>query len=405
MVTFFRLTFLQKSSKLERILDQITLYLFIKNLFLYLQNHIQSLNLMLDKEYNSQLMNYSELLFFGSFIVFVTGFLMLDLGVLDKRNHLVSFKEALFYTFLWISVSILFYILLIHHGEWIHLGNNGNLDELRKLVDRYDHPINIEGLDYSAALEVYKKNLALEFLTGYVIEKMLSMDNIFVMVLIFYAFNVSPLYYRRVLFWGILAAIVFRFLFIFTASAIIHEFEWVLYLFGGLLVYTGLKMLYEGNAQESINAKNHPVVKFASKYLPVYPKFVQHHFFIRKEGKLLITPLFIVLMVIEFSDVVFAVDSIPAIFAVTSDPYIIFFSNVFAILGLRALFFIIIKVISIFRFLKPGLSILLIFIGVKMLIPDFLKEIGYATIYSLYTILGVMVISILLSIIFPAKKQ
>lgn len=348
-------------------------------------------------------MNPAELIFFSVFLVVIIGFLLLDLGVLDKRNHLVSFKEALFYTCLWISISLLFYVLLIFHGELIHIGNNGNLADIQALIKRYDHPIRIDGLDYQAALEVYKKNLALEFLTGYVIEKMLSFDNIFVMVVIFYAFRVNPLYYRRVLFYGILAAIVFRFIFIFAASALIHQFHWVIYIFGILLLYTGLKMVFVRESDNSINSGKHPVVRFASRYLPVYPRFVQHHFFVRKAGKLMVTPLFITLLVIEFTDVLFAFDSIPAIFAVTSDPYIIFFSNIFAILGLRAMFFMLIKVIDLFRFLKAGLSVLLVFIGTKMLIADWLKEVGFTTAHSLYIILGIMAVAIVASLIWPKR--
>jgi tellurite resistance protein TerC len=348
-------------------------------------------------------MNSPEIIFFTVFIVFVVSFLLLDLGVLDKKNHVVPFREALLYTCLWISVSIGFYVLLIYHGNWIHIGADGTIAEIKELIARYGHPINVDGLDYSEAIKIYNKNLALEFITGYVIEKMLSLDNIFVMVVIFYAFKVNPLYYRRVLFYGILAAVVFRFIFIFTASAIIHQFHWVLYLFGILLIYTGIKMLFE-KGDHHISTKDHPVVKFASKYLPVYPTFVRHHFLIRKNGKLMITPLFLTLMVIEFSDVIFAVDSIPAIFAITSDPYIIFFSNVFAILGLRAMFFMLVNIIDIFRFLKVGLAVLLSFIGFKMIFADLLKDAGFTTAYSLYIILGILILSIVLSLIFPDKK-
>ncbi len=345
-----------------------------------------------------------ELIFFISFIVIITGLLLLDLGVFDKENHIVSFKSALLYTFLWITLSLGFYILLIFHGDWIHLGPDGSLEELKSIVIRYEHPINIEGLNYQSALKIYEKNLALEFLTGYVIEWMLSLDNIFVMVVIFFAFKVNPLYYRRVLFYGILAAVVFRFLFIFSASALISKFHWILYIFGILLIFTGIKMFFE-KEKTKIDTKNHPVVRFASKYLPVYPSFVREHFFVRKAGKLMITPLFITLMVIEFSDVVFAVDSIPAIFAVTKDPYIIFFSNVFAILGLRSMFFVLVRVITIFRFLKTGLAFLMTFIGFKMMFSDWLKDIGFTTAHSLYVILTIMVLSITLSLLIPEKKE
>ena len=350
-------------------------------------------------------MNPNELLFFSVFVAVISGVLMLDLGVFDKRNHIVPFKEALIYTILWVSVSLGFYVLLIFHGEWIHMGGEGSVDEIRLLIEKYGHPVKIDGLDYSEALRLYNNNLALEFLTGYLIEKALSVDNIFVMVMVFYAFRVEPRYYRRVLFWGILAAIVLRFIFIFSASALIIRFEWVLILFGLLLVYTGIKMFLTRNSkEEKIDVATHPVVKFASTHFPVYPTFVRHHFFITDHGKRYITPLFIVLMVIEFSDLIFAVDSIPAIFSVTKDPYIVFFSNVFAILGLRALFFMVVNVIDLFRYLKTGLAVLLVFIGIKMLVGHWLKEAGFTTAHSLYVILFILVVSILASIIFPQKK-
>lgn len=307
-------------------------------------------------------------------------------------------------TIVWVSVSLGFYVLLIFHGDWIHMGGRGSSEEINLLIARYGHPVNVEGLDYESALTVYNNNLALEFLTGYLIEKALSVDNIFVMVMIFYAFRVEPRYYRRVLFWGILAAIVLRFIFIFSASAIILRFEWVLYLFGLLLVYTGVRMFLTRNHEEKIEVKTHPVVRFASSHFPVYPAFVRHHFFIRKNGKQYITPLFIVLMVIEFSDLIFAVDSIPAIFSVTTDPYVVFFSNVFAILGLRALFFMVVNVIDLFRYLKTGLSFLMVFIGIKMLVGHWLKEAGFTTAHSLYIIIFILGISIIASMLFPEKK-
>ena len=349
-------------------------------------------------------MNHSELIFFSIFVTVITGILLLDLGVFDRRNHVIPFKEALSWTLLWIGCSLGFYVLLLTHGEWIHLGQQGTLQELGVLIEKYGHPINIRGLDYESALTVYKKNLGLEFLTGYVIEKALSVDNIFVMIMVFFAFGVDAKYYRRVLFWGILVAIVLRFVFIFSASAIIQQFAWVLYLFGALLIFTGIKMFVSRNEKESIDPKHHPIVRLASKYLPVYPFFVRHHFFVHKDKKLYITPLFIVLLVIEFSDLIFAVDSIPAIFAVTKDPYIVFFSNVFAILGLRAMFFMLVNIIDIFRYLKIGLAVLLVFIGVKMLIHHWLKEVGFTTAHSFYIILLILGISIVASLAFPDKS-
>ncbi len=350
-------------------------------------------------------MNHSELIFFTVFVVIITGILLLDLGVFEKKDHVIPFKEALFWTFLWIGLALGFYVLLLTHGEWIHLGNDGTVEDINKLVGRFSHPIKVDGLPYPEALKIYKHNLGLEFLTGYLIEKALSVDNIFVMVMIFFAFGVDPRYYRRVLFWGILAAIIMRFIFIFSAAAIIQKFDWVLYLFGILLIYTGVKMFISRNKEEKIDAATHPVVKFAGKYLPVYPVFVRNHFFVKKNHKLYITPLFIVLMVVEFTDLIFAVDSIPAIFSVTQDPYIVFFSNVFAILGLRALFFMVVNIINIFRYLKTGLAVLLVFIGAKMMVHDWLSEIGFTTAHSLYIILLILGVSIGASLLFPEKKS
>lgn len=350
-------------------------------------------------------MNPNEIIFFLVFVFVIIGVLILDLGVFDKGNHVVPFREALIMTILWISVSLAFYVLLIFHGDLIHMGGEGSLEKLNHLISKYRHPLNISGLDLESAIRSYNRNLALEFLTGYLIEKALSVDNIFVMIMVFYAFGVDPRYYRRVLFWGILAAIVFRFVFIFSASAVILRFGWVLYLFGLLLIYTGIRMFVTRNREERIEVRSHPVVRFVSKHFRVYPSFVRHHFVVTKNGKRFITPLLIVLMVIEFSDLVFAVDSIPAIFSVTMDPFIVFFSNIFAILGLRALFFMFIKIIDVFRYLKTGLSFLLVFIGIKMLAAHWLKDAGFTTLHSLYIILLILLVSIIASLLFPEDKS
>ncbi|MHC1776749.1 MAG: TerC/Alx family metal homeostasis membrane protein [Lentimicrobium sp.] len=351
-------------------------------------------------------MNPNELLFFSVFLVLITGFLVLDLGVFDKRNHIIPFREAVSKTILWISVSLGFYVLIVFHGEWFHMGGKGSIEEIRHLISRYGHPVNIDGLGYTEALRAYNNNLSLEYLTGYLIEISLSVDNIFVMVMIFFAFGVDPKYYRRVLIWGILAAILLRFLFIFSASAIITKFGWVLYIFGFLLIYTGIKMFITRNKPEKIDIAHHPVVRFVSRHFPVYPTFVRHHFCITKNGKRYITPLLIVLMVIEFSDVIFAVDSIPAIFSITKDPYVVFFSNVFAILGLRSMFFMVINIIELFRYLKTGLAFLLVFIGIKMLVShEWLIGIGFTTLHSLLVILSILVVSIIASLIFPEKRS
>jgi tellurite resistance protein TerC len=250
---------------------------------------------------------------------------------------------------------------------------------------------------------LYKQNLALEFITGYVVEYALSVDNIFVMVLIFSAFGVNEKYYHRVLFWGIIGAVLMRFLFIFLGASLISEFNWIIYIFGAFLVYTGFMMFKGRNEEDEIDAENHRVVRFASKYLPITPDYVGKQFFVKQHGKTLITPLFVVLLVVEFTDLIFAVDSIPAIFAVTKDPYIVFFSNIFAILGLRSMFFLLVNIIHKFHYLKTGLSLLLVFIGLKMLAHHYLDDWGFTTLHSLLIILSILTLSVVASLAFPKK--
>ncbi len=314
-------------------------------------------------------MSISEIIFFSSFIVGILIILFIDLGLFSKNYRAISFKESLFWTSIWVSLALGFYVFLKFKGHWVH--DATALDHIQLLVDRFQHPIDISGLGLAEAIHVYNSNLALEYLTGYIIEYALSVDNVFVMILIFMSFGVDERYYKKVLFWGILGAIVMRFVFIFLSAALILKFHWVLYVFGAFLLMTAMKMFYESlkGIQTQIDTKRHPVVRFLSKHFRVYPTFVRHKFFITKDHRTYITPLFIVLMVIEFSDVIFAVDSVPAIFSVTKDPYIVFFSNIFAIIGLRSLFFLISSMVSRFRYLKFGLSVLLGFVGVKMLLP------------------------------------
>jgi len=345
----------------------------------------------------------SEILFFSVFLVFIFGILLLDLGVFSKNNHRVGFTEASVWSVVWVLISLSFYFFLIHFGYFVH--GIESIEEIQQSIETYKHPIDIAGLGFEEALLVYEKNLALEYLTGYIIEKSLSVDNIFVIILIFYAFGVEEKYYKRVLMWGIIGAVVMRFIFIFVGAALVNRFEWILYIFGAFLVITAIKLFMERNKEDKIEPEKHPVVRFTSKYFRVHDKFEGQKFFIKKQGKWFITPLFIVLLVIEFSDVIFAVDSIPAIFAISKDPFIIFFSNIFAILGLRALFFLLANVLNKFHYLKVGLSVLLGFIGLKMLVHHQLESIGFRTIHSLYIILAILVISIVASLIFPKEKK
>jgi tellurite resistance protein TerC len=345
----------------------------------------------------------NEILFFTIFMVFVFLMLLIDLGVFSRNYKRVGFTEATIWSVIWVMVSIAFYFFIVHFGWLIH--GIESVEEIQERIVTFKHPITIDGLSFQEALIVYEKNLALEYITGYVIEKSLSVDNIFVILLIFYAFGVEEKYYKRVLLWGILGAVVMRFIFIFTGAALVRRFDWLLYIFGAFLVITGGKFFFDRKKDQKIEPEKHPVVRFASKYFRVHKRFEGHRFFIKKDGKWFLTPLFVVLLVIEFSDVIFAVDSIPAIFAISKDPYIIFFSNIFAILGLRAMFFLLANVINRFHYLKIGLSALLVFIGLKMLAHDFLKDIGFTTSHSLIVILAILTLSILVSVLFPPKTS
>lgn len=344
----------------------------------------------------------NETMFFAGFAIFIFLMLAFDLGVFNKKDHIIKYKEALVMSLIWVCMALGFYVILNTHGDLIH--GITNYDKIAELTSKYKHNIELIPSNFEASLEIYRSNLALEFITGYLIEYALSVDNIFVIVLIFTAFGVRERYYHRVLFWGILGAVLMRFLFIFLGATLINEFEWILYVFGAFLIYTGIMMFIKRNDDEKIEPENHPVVKYSSKIFNVFPKYVGKNFFVRKGGKNMITPLFIVLIVIEFTDLIFAVDSIPAIFSVTKDPYIVFFSNIFAILGLRSMFFLLVNVIHQFHYLKIGLSFLLTFIGVKMLAHDWLHSIGFETIHSLIIIISILSLSIIASLLFPNKE-
>jgi len=344
----------------------------------------------------------NETLFFVSFIVAILFLLLFDLGIFSKKQHVLSFREASLWVLLWVSLAMGFYAFILYNGEMIH--SIDSLESLKEIIARHKHSIDITGLDYESALKLYRHNLGLEYLSGYVIEYALSVDNLFVIMLIFMSFKVPQELYKKVLFWGILGAVIMRFLFIFTSSVLIHRFDWILYIFGAFLVFTGGKMLLTKDKDEKMEVSDHPIVKFASKRFKVHPDFIDGKFFLKKNGVRMITPLLLVLFVVEFSDVIFAVDSIPAIFSVTKDPEIVFFSNIFAILGLRSLFFLLSNIMDMFHYLKTGLSVLLMLIGLKMLFEHWLKQIGFGTIESLIMIVSVLGISIILSLIFPKKE-
>ena len=327
--------------------------------------------------------------------------LALDLGVFSKSNKAVTFKNALSWTSVWVSFAIMFFLLLKQYGHLIH--GIMSQDQLIALAKNYQPDMDFSKGDFASEIIRYNDRISLDFLTGYFIEYSLSVDNLFVILLIFSSFAVPPVYYKKVLFWGVLGAIVLRMLFIFSGSMLIAQFHWILYLFGAFLVFSGLKILWTKDEDEKMDTEKHPMVRLASKYFSVHPEYVKGKFFFKENGKKFITPLFLVLLVVEFSDLVFAVDSVPAIFSITKDPYIVFFSNIFAIMGLRSLFFLLSNIMHLFSYLKYGLGILLAFIGVKMLFEHWFASIGFNNLISLFIILGILSGSILLSLIFPKK--
>ena len=251
-------------------------------------------------------MHLHEILIFGGFLLFIIFMLFIDIGIFNKEAKEVSFKSALYWTIGWVSLSLIFWGIIYLFGNKIH--DPQNLGELIALIEKYKHSIIITD-NFDELIVIYKHNLALEYITGYLIEYALSVDNIFVILMIFYSFGIEKKYYHKVLFWGILGAIIMRFLFIFVSAALIQQFAWVLYLFGGLLVFTGTKMFIDRNKKETIDTGNHKIVVFASKLFKVDKKYNGSSFFIKKDGRTYITTLFIVLLVIEFTDVIFAVDS------------------------------------------------------------------------------------------------
>jgi len=266
------------------------------------------------------------------FNLFILLMLALDLGVFHRTSKEVSVKDALLWTCVWVFMSFLFNTFVYYQ---------------------------------------FGQEKAFEFFTGYLIEKSLSVDNIFVIVLIFSYFKVPTEYQHKVLFWGILGALLLRVLFIFAGVDLIHRFHWLVYIFGGFLIFTGIKIVSQGEMK--LDPQNNPVVKFTRKLFRVTPDFEKDKFFVRKDGLLWATPLFVVVILIETTDLIFAVDSIPAILAISDDTFIVYTSNVFAILGLRSLYFALAGIEKFFVYLKYGLSIILVFVGIKMCIADWYK--------------------------------
>jgi len=296
------------------------------------------------------------------FNVFVLAMLALDLGVFHRKAHIVSFKESITWTVVWVGLALLF-----NGGIW----------------------------------HFYGSQKALEFFTGYLIEKSLSVDNVFVFALLFSYFAVPPKYQHKVLFWGILGALIMRAVMIALGAALITKFTWIIYVFGAFLILTGIKMVVK--REEEIHPERNPVVRWFKKLMPVTADYREDKFFVRENGIRMATPLFVVLLLVEFSDLIFAVDSIPAIFAVTTDPFIVYTSNVFAILGLRSLYFALAGVMDKFHYLKIGLGAVLSFVGVKMLLAHTAWKIP--TLVSLGVVVLILAVSIVWSLICPKRTK
>ena len=296
------------------------------------------------------------------FNAFILIMLALDLGVFHRKAHVVTIKESLTWTGIWVAMALIFNLGIAHY-----MGNDK----------------------------------ALEFFTGYVIEKSLSVDNVFVIALLFSYFAVPTLYQHKVLFWGILGALVMRAAMIALGAKLITEFAWIIYIFGAFLILTGIKMIVK--REEEIHPERNPMVRLFKRFMPVTSDYRGDKFFVRENGIRMATPLFVVLLLVEFTDLIFAVDSIPAIFAVTKDPFIVYTSNVFAILGLRSLYFALSGVLDKFHYLKVGLGVVLSFVGVKMLLAHSPWKID--TLVSLGVIVIVLAASVVASLVWPKKPK
>ena len=298
----------------------------------------------------------------AAFFTFITAMLALDLGVFQRKSHVMGMKEALAWCGVWLTLALGFGALL-----WQWRG----------------------------------PETAQQFLAGYLIELCLSVDNVFVFILVFAYFKVEPRYQHRVLFWGIIGAVLMRAVFIIVGVSVIARFHWILYIFGAFLIYTGVKMALPSKEAE-VDPENNFAVKLFRKFYPVAPHNDQGRFFTRHEGRRMATPLFIVLIVIETTDLIFALDSLPAVLAITKDSFVALTSNIFAILGLRSLYFALSGIMGLFRYLKIGLALILVFIGVKMLAEHWLH---ISTGTSLGVIGGVLTTSILMSVLIPQKPE
>lgn len=309
----------------------------------------------------------SKTIYWLLFNIFVLLMLALDLGLFNRKAHEVKIKEALIWSGIWVTLALFFNLFIYFF---------------------YPPPVGLTNADS-----------AMQFLTGYVIEKSLSVDNIFVFVLIFSYFKVPALYQHKVLFWGILGALIMRAVFIFAGIALINKFAWIIYVFGIFLIYSGIKLVIQKDKE--IHPERNPVLKYFKRFFRVTDKFEGGKFFTVQNFRKTATPLFVVLIIVETTDLIFAVDSIPAILAVTQDPFIVYTSNVFAILGLRSLYFALAGLVKLFHYLHYGLAAILVLVGIKMIINHYYSAKIISTELSLITIISILTVSVILSVFKP----
>jgi tellurite resistance protein TerC len=321
--------------------------------------------------------------FYLSFTGFILFLLALDLGVFHRQAHEVSFREAATWSFVWVSLALLFNFLLYQYALW-------KFPQEPRLMA-------IPGFDPSEAAW----RVSLEFLTGYIVEKSLSVDNIFVFVLVFGYFAIPAKYQHRVLFYGIVGALIFRAIFIALGSALM-QYQWIVLIFGAFLIVTGIKMMFA--PEKGLEPDKNLLIRLFRRFVPITNELHGQHFFVRSPGRLYATPLFLALLFLEATDVIFAVDSVPAIFALTNEPLIVFTSNIFAILGLRALYFMLAGAIDKFHLLKYGLAVVLIFVGLKMVWLNDLFGGKFPITLSLGIITAIIVASVVLSLLFPKVR-
>ena len=318
---------------------------------------------------------------YAAFVGFVLVLLLLDLGIFHKDSHEVGFKEASTWSVVWIGCALIFNYLFYLYALW-----------------KFPQDPRLLGLDHAALAE----QVGLQFLAGFIVEKSLAVDNLFVFVVVFTFFGIPAKYQHRILFYGILGALVFRAIFIGMGSMLM-QYEWVVMLFGVFLIATGVKIFFA--PEKEIDPSRNPLIKLLKRFLPVTPTIEGQKFFLRRDGVLYGTPLLLALVFVEVSDIIFAVDSVPAIFALTKEPLIVFTSNMFAILGLRALYFLLAGVYHKFYMLKYGLGIVLVFVGLKMVWLNELYDGKFPVSWSLAVICAVLGMSVAISLLFPQKTE